>query len=141
MMYHSGVSNEQVADFLGISRVTLNSWRERFPEFLYAMKQGRLPAVVKLVSKIFDRATGYSHESVKIMQHEGKSYEHKFIEHYPPDTAAGVFLLKNWEPGLYRDKAQHEHSGPDGGPIEVSTLTAEQCLALSQKRGLIPKVQ
>ena len=37
-----------------------------------------------------------------------------------------IFLLKGRRPDKYRERQQVEHSGPGGGPIEVSNLTDDQ---------------
>ena len=37
-----------------------------------------------------------------------------------------IFLLKGRRPEKYRERHQLEHSGPGGGPIEVSNLTDDQ---------------
>lgn len=30
-----------------------------------------------------------------------------------------MFWLKNRRPAEWKDRSQHEHSGPDGGPINI----------------------
>jgi hypothetical protein len=37
------------------------------------------------------------------MTRDGKIVEHKYIEHYPPDTTAMIFFLKNRRPDRWRD--------------------------------------
>ena len=37
------------------------------------------------------------------MTRDGKIIEHKYIEHYPPDTTAALFWLKNRRPDRWRD--------------------------------------
>ena len=44
-----------------------------------------------------------------------------YVEHYPPDTTACIFWLKNRQPALWRDKVQQELSGPDGQPLQAQT--------------------
>ena len=40
------------------------------------------------------------------MTRDGEIVEHHYIEHYPPDTTAAIFFLKNRAPDRWRD-AQH----------------------------------
>ena len=40
------------------------------------------------------------------MTRDGKIVEHKYIEHYPPDTTAALFWFKNRRPDRWRD-VQH----------------------------------
>ena len=61
------------------------------------------------------RALGYSHPAVKFMTVSDEHGSHierlEYIEHYPPDTAAMCFWLKNRRPDRWRDvqniEAQH----------------------------------
>ena len=39
------------------------------------------------------------------------------------DTTAQIFWLKNRRPDLWRDRQQHEHSGPDGKPMQVEDVS------------------
>jgi hypothetical protein len=39
------------------------------------------------------------------------------MRHYPPDTTACIFWLKNRRPDLWRDKVHNEHTTPNGKPL------------------------
>ena len=135
-----GATDKQMAELFGVTEQTLNNWKHRHIGFFESLKRGKAEADAVIAASLFHRAKGYEHEAVKIMQFEGQSYEHKFIEHYPPDTTAAIFWLKNRQPDYWRDKTQHEHSGKDGGPIETreaNELTGEELEALARSRGLI----
>jgi hypothetical protein len=56
---------------------------------------------------------------VKILQDKGVPIVVPFEQHYPPDTVACIFWLKNRRPDLWRDKVGLEHTGPGGGPIQT----------------------
>ena len=47
------------------------------------------------------------------MTRDGKTVEHHYIEHYPPDTTAMIFWLKNRRSDRWRDahniEAEHGH--------------------------------
>ena len=60
---------------------------------------------------------GYSHEAVKIFNDGGQPLIVPYTEHYPPDTTAAIFWLKNRRPEQWRDKSQQELSGPGGSPL------------------------
>ncbi len=51
--------------------------------------------------------------------HEGKPVIVPTVKHYPPDTTACIFWLKNRQRDRWRDKQDHEHTGKDGGPIRM----------------------
>lgn len=132
-----GGTDRELADFFGVSEQTLNTWKKKHPKFLESLKRGKDVANANVASRLYERAMGYSHPAVKIMQSEGTSFEHTYTEHYPPDTAAAIFFLKNRRPDLWRDKQQHEHSGPGGQPIQVEDMTADEIRRELEKRGAL----
>ena len=44
------------------------------------------------------------------MTRDGKTVEHKYIEHYPPDVTACLFWLKNRRPDRWRDVQNIDHA-------------------------------
>ena len=67
---------------------------------------------------------GYTHDAVKIFQHQGEPVRVPYREHVPPDTTAAIFWLKNRRPEEWRDRHNHEISGKNGGAIEVTDTAA-----------------
>lgn len=106
-----GATDQEIADFLGVSYRTVCAWKGAHPAFMQALKAGKAQADAEVAEKLYRRALGYSHKAVKIMQYEGETIEVEYIEHYPPDTTACIFWLKNRRPDLWRDKREFEHSG------------------------------
>ncbi len=39
-----GASNVQIADFFGVSKQSIDSWRTKYPEFFEAMRRGKARA-------------------------------------------------------------------------------------------------
>jgi hypothetical protein len=52
---------------------------------------------------------GYSVETEKILCSGGKIIRVRTVEHYPPDTTACIFWLKNRQPEIWRDKVEGQH--------------------------------
>ena len=52
----------------------------------------------------------------------------QFIEHYPPDTTAAIFWLKNRQPEKWRDKKEVDANVDLGDELE--SLTDEQLQAI-----------
>lgn len=123
-LYLLKATDEEVADFFGVCVATLFNWREEHPEFLEATSRGKVQADAEVAEKLRHRALGYSHEAVKIFMPAGAEAPvyAPYTEHYPPDTAAASLWLRNRQPGKWRDKQDHEHSGKDGGPIQVQPI-------------------
>lgn len=108
-----GATNDQLAQLLGVSARTIDAWLATKPDFAERVKAGRAVADATVSESLYRRALGYSHKAVKIMSYEGQSFEHEYTEHYPPDTVACIFWLKNRRPDLWRDKIEHQHGADD----------------------------
>lgn len=114
-----GLSDIEIAQFFEVPEQTLYRWDKAHPEFREARARGKIPADGKVARAVFKRALGYSHEAVKIMQYEGNPIEVPYIEHYPPDTQAATWWLKNRQPDKWRDR--QELTGAGGGPLVIAT--------------------
>ncbi|MFT9441048.1 MAG: helix-turn-helix domain-containing protein [Acetobacter papayae] len=117
-----GATDQDLADFFEVSEQTVNAWKTSYPEFLESIKKGKDLADAEVAARLFHRAVGYSHKAVKIFNDQGKPLVVDYEEHYPPDTAAAIFWLKNRQRAKWRDKQDVEHTGPDGGPVQVSEV-------------------
>jgi hypothetical protein len=109
-----GATSKDLAEFFGVADSTIRLWAKVEPEFSAALKGGREIADAKVTRRLFERACGFEHEAVKIMQYEGRPVVVPYVEKYPPDTTACIFWLKNRRPDLWRDKVAVEHSGSVG---------------------------
>ena len=70
-----------------------------------SLKAGKSQADAEVADRLFKRATGYSHKDTKFATFEGKITDAKeFTKHYPPDTIACIFWLKNRRPELWRTR-------------------------------------
>lgn len=118
-----GLTIPQLAETLDVAPATLNNWMAQYPDFLEAIKEARQFADETVEASLFQRATGYSHEAVKIFMPAGASEPvyAPFIEHLPPDPTSMIFWLKNRKPKEWRDKVELEHSGA----VDMTTLSQE----------------
>jgi hypothetical protein len=106
-----GATDVQVAEFLGIAQSTLYVWKAQYEDFAAALAEGKVSADDQVVRSLFQRATGYKHVAFKILQHEGRAFTKRYVEHYPPDVAACIFWLKNRKRDEWRDVRQHDVNG------------------------------
>jgi hypothetical protein len=120
-LYFLGWTDPQVAEFLGVSERVFYRWIARYPEFRQAIKDGKAPADANVAVGLYQRATGYAHEASKFFVVDGAIVEQKYIERYPPDTAAAIIWLKNRQPGLWRDRLP-ERLDDQGRPAEAEGL-------------------
>ena len=106
-----GLTDAELASFFEVSEVTLNAWKHKHPEFLNALKVGKDEADTRVERSLYHRAIGYSHPEEKIFNDGGEPLIVPTTKHYPPDTTAAIFWLKNRKTAEWRDKQDHEHSG------------------------------
>ena len=114
-----GATDIELGDFFGVDRTTIWRWSQEHEAFCNALKAGKEAADERVERSLYAKATGYSFDAVKILQHEGSPVVVPYREHIPPSDTAAIFWLKNRRPDLWRDRQQHEHTGRDGGPITV----------------------
>lgn len=114
-----GATDEDLADFFKVSIRTVAGWKVQHPEFLHSLKAAKEVADERVERSLYARATGYSHDAVKIFMPAGAKAPiyAKYREHTPPDTTAAIFWLKNRRREEWRDKLDHEHTGKDGAPL------------------------
>lgn len=122
-----GATDKEIADFFGISESTLNEWKGTYPQFSESIKRGKIIADSIVSEKLFHRATGYHHDDVDIKMFEGKIITTKLTKHYPPDTIAAIFWLKNRRPAEWRDKQEVDLKNTDGSlrPVQIIAVSQE----------------
>lgn len=106
-----GATDADIAEFFGLNVATIYRWKHDYPEFCEALKRGKEIADNLVEQRLFQRATGYSHDDVHVSNYQGEIKLTPLVKHYPPDTVACIFWLKNRKPEQWRDKQDHEHSG------------------------------
>lgn len=117
-----GLKDKDLCDAFGVDINTIYHWKRTKPNFLKAIKEGKEQADEHVAESLYHRARGYSHREEKIFCNDGEIVRAETTKHYPPDTRAIEFWLKNRHPEKWREKQQHELSGPDGGPIEYTDV-------------------
>jgi hypothetical protein len=119
-----GATDKEISDFFNVGEKTLNNWKTDHPEFLQSLKEGKLLSDAEVSSKLYHRALGYSHEDTDIRVISGEIVQTRIIKHYPPDTTACIFWLKNRQPDKWRDKTE---------VISDNTTVAEALKAMADK--------
>lgn len=120
-----GATDRELAEFFEVSEVTLNAWKTQYPKFLKSLKLGKDAADTRVEQSLYHRAMGYSHPEVHVSNYQGEVTLTPLIKHYPPDSTACIFWLKNRKPAEWRDKVDHELAGKGGGPIVISSTDAD----------------
>src|SRR5258706_526536 len=90
-----GATNDDLAGLFEVHRNTIGKWLSEVPEFKEAVRDGKMIADADVAEKLYERATGYSHPDVKFMRGPDGLVEMPYTKHYPPETAAAIFWLRN----------------------------------------------
>lgn len=106
-----GATDAQIADFFEVAISTIALWKVKYKEFSDAIKVPKEEADERVEQSLYRRALGYEHDEVDIRVVGGEIVETPIRKHYPPDSTAMIFWLKNRKPGEWRDKTDVEHSG------------------------------
>lgn len=121
-----GLTDEQIAHNMGISRKTLSEWKTKYSDIGDTLKKGK-EVVDRLVENaLLKRALGYKYDEVT---HESQwnEKEQKYelmptkivTKEVQPDTTAQIFWLKNRKPNEWRDKQVTELEGGTNNTITV----------------------
>lgn len=115
-MAEGGATDMEIADSLEVSVRTLYRWKAQHPDFRQALKVAKDVADERVERSLYQRATGYEQDSVKIFMPAGadKPVMAPFREVIAPDTTACIFWLKNRKSQEWRDKVDHNLSGEVG---------------------------
>ncbi len=112
-----GATDMDLADFFGVALSTINLWKLKHPEFSESLKVGKDSADERVISSLYHRAIGYSHPEVDIRAVDGVIVQTPLTKHYPPDTTAAIFWLKNRRKEEFRDKVEHTHDVEQDSPL------------------------
>jgi len=117
-----GATDAEMADFFDVALSTFSLWKVKHQEFSDSLKGSKEVADRRVETALYNRAMGYSHEETDVRVVDGAIMMTPMIKHYPPDTTAAIFWLKNRKPDEWRDKRETEHSGS----LNVTTMTDEE---------------
>lgn len=121
-----GLTQQQIADNLGINIDTLIEYKKKHIEFFEALKKGKEVVDIEVENALFKKAMGYSvpvrkafklketlyEDGKKIKETEKIEYAEEEM-HIPADTTAQIFWLKNRKKDRWRDKVEYETNNDD----------------------------
>lgn len=92
-----GLSMDDIAHNIGVTKQTLYNWAERSAEFAQALRESREVADRVVENALFKRAVGYRYSEItRIRDETGNLIQEKeVVREMPPDTAAQIFWLRN----------------------------------------------
>ena len=104
-----GLTDEQIANNLGIAYSTLREYRDKYSALSAALKKGKEIVDYEVENALLKRALGYEYEEV--------TYEHgketkRVLKHVVGDTTAQIFWLKNRKPEEWKNDPHKVLSNP-----------------------------
>lgn len=138
-----GLTDEQIASNMGITRKTLAEWKTKYSDICDTLKRGKAVVDIQVENALLKRALGYSYDEVtrervldydpSIGQVVGSHMEitKTVKKEVQGDTTAQIFWLKNRRPEQWRDKRDVSVEG------EISTNNPFKGLSTDELRKLI----
>ncbi|GAA5395219.1 hypothetical protein BOVMAS34_12480 [Streptococcus uberis] len=102
-----GLTEEQIANNIGISRSTLNEWKKKFSDISDTLKQSKEIADRQVENALHKTALGFYYEE-DMVTNQGDVVRVK--KYSKPNTTAQIFWLKNRKPADWRDKQEIEQT-------------------------------
>lgn len=114
-----GLTDEQIAQNMGVAYSTFRTWRDKYSALSAVLKKNKDVADRRVENSLFERALGGTHEVRKTFKVKEKYYDdhgklcekEKLVQatdevYIPGDTTAQIFWLKNRKPQEWRDKQE-----------------------------------
>ena len=122
-----GLTDEQIAANIGISRSTLNAWKDRYSDISDTLQRGKDVVDRQVENALLKRALGYEYEEVK-EKFEGNVLIERTVtkKEVVPDVTAQIFWLKNRKREVWADRQNIELSQPIDDSIKEMEAYFEQ---------------
>ncbi len=148
-----GATDIQMAQTIGVDPSTIERWKRDKPEFLRALKAGKMEADGKVVHSLFLAAVGYSHPDEVILTNRKKEYDDegnlikeytvplrvKTIKNYPPNVTAAVKWLQARQPEVWGNRLELRGNVNHHHEIDLSKFSTKELEVLS-KLGLQKRI-
>lgn len=115
-------TDEEIADFFGVRKSTINNRKKAHPEFLDSIKEGKEKADMEIVNSLYHRAKWMTIKKKEVVKYKISRDQETFeIVEYdqelPPDPQSIHYWLNNRKPK--KRKSKNEISGDPENPIKL----------------------
>lgn len=121
-----GLTDEQIANSMGVNKATLYRWKEKYCDICNALKRGKEVVDRQVENALLKRALGYTYEEIT---YEGGVETKRVVKEVVPDTTAQIFWLKNRKREAWADRQNIELSQPIDDSIKEMEAYFEQLKA------------
>lgn len=129
---NTGMTERELAEFLGIGIATLQTWKSQHPEFKEAIALGKEGPNERVRAALFQSAIGYTVEIKKgAINKQGELVEWVETVWVKPEVAAQIFFLKNRDPSNWNDRTgTSEGTFENLSDKELATLVRQKAARL-----------
>lgn len=125
-----GGIDTDLAELFGVTKTTINNWKNEFPSFKEALQAGKDEFDSgKVENALLRRALGFEYKEVKTaLDENGKAIPDQTVitqKQALPDTGACAFWLKNRNPARWRDK-QEQVIHDERSDLDLSKLSNDE---------------
>ncbi len=100
----NGLSEDQIAHNMGISRSTLKEWKSKYPAISATLKRGKEVIDLEVENALLKSALGFTYDEVMTEESEDGIKKRVTKKMVLPNVTAQIFWLKNRKPEAWRDK-------------------------------------
>ena len=117
-----GATNDELAEFFGVSPSTIDNWIGRHADFGDAVKSGRVVADAKVARGLYARAVGYDRKVEREIVLGGELKPVTSTVHYPPNVQACIFWLRNRRRRTWSDPGRDAPTDPSSTAVDDIAL-------------------
>lgn len=108
-----GLTDEQIAKNLGISKDTFYRYKKEHPDFSDSIKKGKEIVDYEVENALLKTALGFEHtyKDQKVTK-DGDVIDYEHTEYIAPSNTAQIFWLKNRKPKQWRERIDVDNYEP-----------------------------
>ena len=99
-----GATDVELADFFCVSKQTLNTWKQKHPQFLDSLRAGKADTDRAVERSLLNMALGFERENERAVVCGDEVVTVKFKEFYPPQVRAAETWLFNRKRDEWRNR-------------------------------------
>lgn len=125
-MYRDGANDVDVAEYLGVSVMTLFNWKQRHPEFAQIVSETKEVVDRKVENALLKRALGFKCEERKQLIKDGIVIKEEVTEkNILPDVTACAVWLNNRKPDCWRRNRDAYESNEGKDNIQINVIKSQ----------------
>ncbi len=119
-----GLTDEQIAQNMGITRRTLENWKSKHLPIFHTLKKGKDIVDTQVENALLKRALGYEVTEVKTVESAKGTVTTTTVKEVAPDVTAGIFWLKNRQRPKWGDKQVEKTESEENQSIIFEIMPA-----------------